>query len=109
MKNKNLEQEINEFLEKWNIDQLCAFVKDIVPLLELYNVDEDDDWVKDAVGEDEVTNVRLLRTVYLLSKIADSHASILFNTRIRFKDIHKRMEEHEQNFSAKPNALSVNE
>ncbi len=91
---RNLEQEINDFLEKWDVNQLCAFVKDILPLIELYNVEENDDWVKDAVGKDEVDNVRLIRTVYLISKIADAHAAALFNIKARFKDIHKRMEEH---------------
>jgi hypothetical protein len=91
---RDLDQEINAFLEMWDLNQLCAFMQDILPLIELYNVDEEDDWVRDAVGEEDTRNVRLLRTVYLISKIADAHASILFNLKIRFKDIHKRMEEH---------------
>ena len=91
---KNIEQEINEFLEKWDCNQLTAFLRDILPLMELYNVDEDDDWVRDCVGEDNLQNVRLIRTVYLISKIAENHASILASTKIYFKNICDRLELH---------------
>lgn len=89
---KSLEQEINEFLEKWNSDELCKFFHNIIPLVELFNVDEDNDWVKDIVGEENEQNVRLIRTVYLLSRIADFHAAILSGTKVQFKDLYKRME-----------------
>jgi hypothetical protein len=89
---KSIEQEINDCLEKWDCKQLCSFLKDIIPLLELYNVDEEDDWVRDTVGTDNLQNVRLIRTVYLLSKIAENHAASLCHFKVSFRNLYKRME-----------------
>lgn len=89
---RSLEQDINSFLEIWDCKQLTSFLKDIIPLFELYDVDEEDDWVKDAVGEANERNVRLIRTVYLVSKIAENHAGKLASIKMNFKDIYKRME-----------------
>ena len=40
---KTLEDEINEFLEYWDADQMCAFLRDIGPVFRLYDVDEEND------------------------------------------------------------------
>jgi len=89
---KTLEKEINEFLDKWDRDQMCAFLRDIIPLFDLYDVEDDADWVKDAVGVDDAQNVRLIRTVYLVSRIAEFHGGVLANIKINFKDLYERME-----------------
>jgi hypothetical protein len=89
---KTLEQEINEFLDKWDRDQMCNFLRDIIPLFDLYDVENDSDWVKDIVGEDDFNNVRLIRTVYLVSRIAEFHGGVLSTLKINFKDLYKRME-----------------
>ena len=39
-KKRTLDQEINEFLEFWDGDQMCAFLRDIIPLFELFDVEE---------------------------------------------------------------------
>lgn len=91
-KKKNLEQEINEFLEYWGCDQMSAFLRDIIPIFELYDVDGEDDWVADAVGDENTQNVRLIRTVYLVSRIAEFHAGKLCSISIKFKDIYRRLE-----------------
>lgn len=92
-KKKTLEHEINDFLTKWDQDQMMSFIEDIWPLFELYNVDEHDDWVKDRVGKEEVQNIRLIRTVYLVSKIAENHASLLCALKINFKNLSSRLEQ----------------
>lgn len=89
---KTLEQELNEFLEKWDAIQMSNFLRDIIPLFELYDVEEEDDWIKDAVGASEERNVRLIRTIYLVSRIAEFHAGRLATIKMHFKDLHKRME-----------------
>lgn len=94
MTKKTIEQEINEFFDIWDVENLTAFFRDVFPLLELYNVDQDDDWVRDAVGDDNLQNVRLIRTVYLMSKIAENHAGKLAITSAKFKRIWRRLEEH---------------
>lgn len=89
---KNIEHELNEFLEEWDVQKLVAFLKDIMPLCELYNVSEDDDWVKDIVGEDGHKDIRLLRTMYLMSKIAENHSGKLAILRSKFPRLYERME-----------------
>lgn len=91
-KKKNLEQEINEFLDYFNCEKMIKFLKDIIPLFELYDVEDEDDWVKDAVGEEDERNVRLIRTVYLMSKIAENHSGSLAMIRSRFPNIWLKME-----------------
>lgn len=49
------------------------------------------------MGEEDKTNVRLIRTVYLMSKIAESHAGTLVTIKVRFKDLWKRMEKDDMN------------
>lgn len=92
MPKKTIEQEINEFLELWDCDQLTSFLTEITPLLELYDVDENKDWVKDEVGEENERNVRLIRTVYLISRISEFHAGRLATIKSRFSNLYKRLE-----------------
>lgn len=87
-----MEEEINLFLESWSSKEMIGFLDDVIPLIELYDVDENDDWVKDAVGEENERNVRLIRTIYLVSRIAESHAGKLSLINMRFKGLWKRIE-----------------
>lgn len=87
-----IEKEINDFLEDWDIHKLVEFLIDIVPLCELYDVDIDDDWVKDIVGEEGHRDVRLIRTVYLISKIAENHSGKLAVIRSKYSKLCQRME-----------------
>ena len=92
MAKKNLEQQINEALEYWDCKKLIAFLRDIIPLFELYDVEDEDDWVKDAVGAEDERNVRLIRTVYLISRIAEFHAGPLVSFKCNFPKIWEKME-----------------
>lgn len=90
---KTIEQEINEFLEVFGKDGLQKLLIDILPLLELYNVDDGNDWVRDAVGQEDCRNIRLIRTVYLLSFFCEAHGPKLYSVRSRFQGLWKRMQE----------------
>lgn len=92
MPKKFIEEEIELFLEIWGCKEMVSFLKDIIPLFELYDVDEEEDWVRDKVGEDNLKNVRLIRTVYLMSKIAETHGGKLAILKVNFKDLYKRLE-----------------
>lgn len=92
MKKRDLEEEINSFLERWNCDKHMKFLFHSQVLLELFDVDEDDDWVVEVVGEDSARNVRLFRTVYLVSRLADACGRDLLGMSIEFKGLWKRME-----------------
>lgn len=89
---KTVEQEIHEFLESWNCAQQIAFLRDIIPLFELYDVDTLKDWLSDTVGEADLKNVRLVRTVYLISRIAEFHAGTLCLLKSNFKNLYKKLE-----------------
>jgi hypothetical protein len=90
---KSIEDQINDALDFWNCKKQIAFLRDIIPLFELYDVEDEDDWVTDAVGEENERTVRLIRTVYLISKIAESHAGSLASFKIKFPNLYKKMEE----------------
>lgn len=92
MSKKDLNVLINEFLDSWDCKQHMRFLEDMIPILELYDVDEEVDWVRDAVGSENERNVRLIRTVYLVSRIAEFHAGKLASIRSHFRDLYKRME-----------------
>jgi len=91
-KKHTIEYQINSFLEDFGCNDLISFLRDIIPLFELYDVDDEDDWVKDKVGELNERNVRLIRTVYLMSKIADFHAGKLCTLKTKYKELWKKME-----------------
>lgn len=97
MPKKDLQQEINEFLELFDIKSLIQLLECSMPLTELYNIEENNDWVEQAVGKDEVSTIRMIRTVYLISKLAETSGGKLATVRARFKDLYKRLEKiHDQ-------------
>lgn len=97
MPKKDIQQEINEFLEVLDVKSLISFLECTIPLTELYDVEENDDWVENYVGKDEVTTIRMIRTVYLMSKLADKHSGKLSTIRARFHKLWLRLEEiHEK-------------
>lgn len=91
-KKKSLEEEINEFLQMWDFDQISEFFRYVEPLLELYDISETEDWVADEVGKENSRNVRLIRTVYLMSKICDMFAGRFVGININFKNLWRRLE-----------------
>lgn len=97
MTKKTIEKEINEFLESFNLETLISFLECAIPLAELYNVEENDDWVEHAVGKDEASTIRVIRTIYLVSKLSDMHAGTLCLIKARYNKLWKRLEKiHEE-------------
>lgn len=96
-KKKSLEDEITSFVEVLDFDKLTVFLKDVMPLFELFNVDDDNDWVANEVGAENERNVRLIRVVYLLSRIADFHAGRLCAINVHHKGLWKKLEESRSN------------
>lgn len=92
MAKSTLEDQINDFLSIWGAEELTSFLRDIIPLFELWDVQDEGDWLEEAVGEENERNVRLIRTVYLMSRIAEFHAGKLSNIKINFKNLYQRME-----------------
>lgn len=71
---------------------MVGFLNEVLPLFELYDVDLDSDWVRDAVGEENVRNIRLIRTAYLMSKVADVYCGKLCSLKSKHAGLWKKME-----------------
>jgi L-fucose mutarotase/ribose pyranase (RbsD/FucU family) len=84
---KDIEKEINEFLMYFDSESIISFLESILPLFELYDVEDQSDWVENEVGKENERNVRLLRTVYLLSKIAELHGGKLACIKVHFPSL----------------------
>lgn len=89
---KNIEQEINDFVKLFGQKEIIEFMEKCIDILELYDVDEEEDWVVDSVGKDQATNVRIIRTIYTISKIADSFASRFKTLNIMHPQLWRKLE-----------------
>lgn len=87
-----IQEEIDSFLTDFGANELTAFFTDVMPLIDLYYVTDDQDWVKDAVGAANEKEVRIARTVYLASKIADFHSGKFAYLKMKYKGLWSRME-----------------
>ena len=104
MAKKYLQQEINEFLEIFDVNTLISFLECTIPLTELYDVEENADWVEDYVGKDQVSTIRMIRTVYLISKLAEKSGGKLAMVKVRFPNLWRRLEKiHDETAAANAN------
>lgn len=92
-KPKTIEDHINLAINTWGHKEMEAFFSDVFPLLELFNVDEARDWVRDDSGEENFRNVRLIRSMYLISKIAEFHAGPLVSFKTKLPKLYKKLED----------------
>jgi hypothetical protein len=92
MAKKDLQQEINEFLEVFDVNTLISLLECIIPLRELYDVEENADWVENYVSKDQVSTIRIIRTVYLISKLAETSSGKLATVRAKFGNLWRRLE-----------------
>lgn len=93
MKKKlSLDEQLNEIMQLFDFESMCDLMKCLAELFKIYNVDDEDDWIEKLVGKDNLQNVVRVRTVYILSKIADTHASKFSTCKIRFGGVWKQLE-----------------
>lgn len=92
MTKPTIQQEISEFLKSWDCTKQVAFLRDIMPIFELYDVDQHADWLSNTIAEEDITAVRLVRTVYLISRIAEFHAGDLCLIKANFRNLYKKLE-----------------
>lgn len=90
---KDIQHQINEFLEVWNLDQQEKFLADVIPLFEMYyQIDKEGDIFEREDTAQNAATVRLLRSVYLISKLAEYHAGKLATVRMQWPNLWKKME-----------------
>lgn len=96
MKKTNLEHKLNDFLSVWDLESMQRFLIDSIPIIELYEGIGEKEWLKEEVGEEDELNVRLIRTVYLISRLADFHAGRLCTIKAKFPSLWKKLENYDK-------------
>ena len=89
---KSVEELIERFVIDVDLERLVQFLSDVIPLVELYAIEEGSDWVLQEVGELNERNVRLIRTVYIMSKIAENHSGMLASIRARYPRLYEKIQ-----------------
>lgn len=84
--------EMSKILGIYNCEKFIKLLEDVYELVLLYNVDESSDWVGSIVAHDDVRDVRLARTAYLLSRLAYNHADDLKRVKRVAPGFHQRAE-----------------
>ena len=93
MKNKKtIEDQINEFVKVWDVDSLINLFDLYEKLRHLYDVTEEDDWLEKIVGLEDRRNVRVVRTIYILSKLSQCFSGKMAITKINFPNLWKKLE-----------------
>jgi hypothetical protein len=98
MKKKPIEEEIMSVIEEWGTDSMMNFIIELDDFFSIYDVDEDDDWIKKAVGDSNFHEVRIIRTVYLLSRLAENYSGKLCLIKLRHPNLWNRLEECSETF-----------
>lgn len=97
-KKRDLEEEIHDFMDVWDKHKVAALLRDMIPFFELYHIDQEGaKELEEYEGKIYEAQVRILRTVYLLSKFAYIHAGRLCLLNAHFKDLWLRMEKEVSN------------
>lgn len=93
-KRKTVEEQINDAMFDWAGKPLIDFLRDTIALFKLWDIEDEDDWLKCEVGgdDDNVRTIRLVRTVYLLSKIAENHCGKFVSLKTKYPKLHALME-----------------
>jgi hypothetical protein len=98
MAKKPLEDRLLDFLGIWDLKALQGLLIELYEIYALYDVDEDDDWLEKDDGGKNVRNVRLIRTVYLLSRIGDLYAGKLCRSSAANKNLWKELEDVKESY-----------
>ncbi len=101
---RDVEHEINEFFKIWEYREQCELMKCIIEMIKLYDIDEEDDWVRDEVGPEDCKNVRILRSVYLISRVSEMMSSKFMSVQLKHAGLWRRMEKQAKELSTLPQA-----
>lgn len=96
MKSKfTIEEEINRALDYWDVNHMTSLLEDLVEIYRIYDVSQDKDWSELLLKEENYVTVRLIRTVYLISILAENHAGALAGFKAKFPKLWERMEKND--------------
>jgi len=92
-KRKDIKEEINDFLDCWAVKEQIQLLRMVQDMFDLFNVTPEADWVKDISSEEDAHNIRIIRNVYLVSRIADHFSGKLCIMSAKFPALWRRMKE----------------
>ena len=87
-----LEGELCRFLDIWPLEQFTEFMRCVHNLMEMYDITDENNWIEKIVAPEDMRNVVLIRTAYLMSKIAEKFASKLYQTASKLPKFCHRLE-----------------
>lgn len=87
-----MESILEEAFNFWDLKKLTSVLTDFAEIYQLYDV-ENENWLKDQVGEENEINVRVVITLYLISKIAEKHSGSFLSFKLKFPRLWEKMED----------------
>lgn len=95
MKKSYVEQDLARFQETCSFDEISEFVSDVWPLLELFEGVEE--WATSPHLDAETVKLLIIKASYIMSKIAENHGEMLYNIKILYPNLYKRLEKKANN------------
>lgn len=92
MTNEQLEKNIQKFFEVWDFEQMNDLARFFIEFLEVFELDKDLDWEKEVLQNEDKRNVKIIRCVYIILKLADLYSGKLLCTKAEFKNLWKKLE-----------------
>lgn len=97
--NLQIEKKLQEFFEIMPHEKLTRFAEMSAQLLEIFQAYEDCDWDEIMANED-TRNVKIIRTVYIMSRIAEEYSGVLSIVRVKYKDFWRLLDKISQESAA---------
>lgn len=94
MAKRNISREIVDFFHLWGVKDMTSFLEDVMPIFEMFQ--EEEGAIVAPEEEEDVTNIKLVRYVYLLSYIAETYSGKFARIRSEHKDLWRRLEKMAQ-------------
>lgn len=92
MTNEDLEEKVQMFFEKWSFDEMNDLARFFIEFLEVFELDKDLDWEKEVLANEDVRNVKIIRCMYIVLKMADLYSGKLVATKVEFKGLWRKLE-----------------
>jgi hypothetical protein len=92
MAKRTPEEEINAFLEIWGTDDLLNLLEEISLVFETFYMENTDSPILEGKTDEEIANIRIVRSVYLISKIAELYGGKFCMTKMKVPRLYEKLE-----------------
>jgi len=90
--NEELESKIHVFFEKWSFEEMNDLARFFIEFLEVFEIDKDMDWEREVLQNEETRNIKIIRCMYIVLKMADLYAGKFVATKVEFKGLWRKLE-----------------